>query len=186
MPGSADLTAVDADPVEEPHELHLVVDPDVDLHDPVQRRESRPRQWDLVAATAAGGGLGASARYLVALALPHGSDQFPWSAVLINATGCLFIGALMVMLLELTAPHRLVRPFLGVGVLGGYTTFSTFTVDAQRLVLAHRPLIALGYVVTTVVLCAAAVWLSTILTLNLGRVLVERHRDRRRRRRSQP
>lgn len=184
MSGPGDPGIVDDDELEEPDEFNQVIDPDIDLHDPRQRQEVRPRQWDLIVAAAAGGGLGAAARYAVGVALPHDGGQFPWSTVLINATGCLCIGALMVILLELTAPHRLVRPFLGVGVLGGYTTFSTFTVDTQQLVVDHRPLVALGYVGTTVIVCAGAVWLSTVLTLNLGRMLIAYRRHRRRRRRS--
>lgn len=158
-------------------ELGQVIDPDVDLHDPLQQAETRPRQWDLVLAVAIGGILGAEGRYGLGLAMPHGGRQFPWSTVVINASGCLLIGALMVALLELTSPHRLVRPFLGVGVLGGYTTYSTFAVDVQRLILDHRPLVALGYVVVTVLGCAAAVWLSTAVTLAAGRAVIA-HRVR--------
>lgn len=184
MPRSGDLPPVSVGEPEVSDEYELVVDPDVDLHDPAQLRETRPRQWDLVVATSIGGAFGAAARYEIGLAVRHGSGQFPWSTVVINVTGCLLIGVLMVVLLELTSPHRLVRPFLGVGVLGGYTTFSTFAVDVQGLVLDHRPLVALGYVVTTVVLCATAVWLSTALTLNLGRGVIALRLRRRRRRRN--
>ena len=151
-----------------------VVDPDVDLHDPAQRRETRPRQWDLVVATAVGGVLGAQSRYGVGLAIPHGGDQFPWSTVVINATGCAVIGVVMVVLLELTSPHRLVRPFLGVGVLGGYTTYSTFAVDTERLLLAHRPVIALSYVVVTLVACGLGVWLAATLTKDIGEAVIAR------------
>jgi len=153
-----------------------VIDPDVDLHDRANRRELHPRQWDLLLAIAAGGIVGAEARYGLAAALPHGTGEFPWSTVLINVTGCLLIGVLMVVLLELAAPHRLLRPFLGVGVLGGYTTYSTFAVDVQRLLLAHRPLVALGYLAATVLGCAGAVWLATALTAAAGRELAERLR----------
>lgn len=146
-----------------------VVDPDVDLHAAAQRAETRPRQWDLVCAIAVGGAVGAVARYEVGLALPHGGRQFPWSTVVVNASGCLLIGVLMVVLSALSAPHRLARPLLGVGVLGGYTTFSTFTVDTRRLVAEHEPLLALGYVAVTVVACAGAVWLATAVTARLAR-----------------
>ena len=44
---------------------------------------------------------------------------------MVNTSGCLLIGVLMVLIVEARQGHRLVRPFLGVGVLGGYTTFST-------------------------------------------------------------
>lgn len=149
-----------------------VVDPDVDLHDPSQRRETRPRHWDLVLATSAGGVLGAEARYGLGQLVPHHGAQFPWSTVVINATGCAAIGALMVILLELTSPHRLARPFLGVGVLGGFTTYSTFAVDVERLVLAHRPLVALGYVAVTLAACGAGVWLAATATKDLGEALI--------------
>jgi len=122
-----------------------------------------------VAAVAAGGVLGAEARYGVGLAWPHASSGFPWSTVLINASGCLCIGALMVVLLELTSPHRLARPFLGVGVLGGYTTFSTFTVDVARLVHSHHTALAAGYLAATVLACAAGVVLGVVIARGLGR-----------------
>jgi CrcB protein len=116
---------------------------------------SLAREWDILAA---------EARYGLGVALPHTGRQFPWSTLLINASGCLAIGALMVILLEVLTPHRLARPFLGVGILGGYTTFSTFALDAERLVVDHRPLTALAYLVTTVLVCAAAVWAATAAT----------------------
>jgi CrcB protein len=163
-----------------------IVDSDVDLHDARQRNETSPRQWDLVLATAIGGILGAEARYALGLALPHTAGEFPWSTVVVNATGCLLIGALMVVLLDLTSPHRLARPFLGVGVLGGYTTYSTFAVDVQRLVLAHRPFVALGYIAITIVVCVGAVWLSTTATLVAGQAIVTARVRRRNNSRSAP
>jgi CrcB protein len=149
-----------------------VIDPDVDLRDAAQVNETRVRKWDLLVAVAAGGLIGAEARYGVGLLLPYRVGQFPWATVLINASGCVLIGVLMVVLLELTTPHRLARPFLGVGILGGYTTFSTFAMDAEHLILAHRALLALAYVVLTMVLCAVAVWAATVLTRGVGRILL--------------
>jgi CrcB protein len=150
-----------------------IIDPDVDLHDPAQRAETRPREWDLLVAMAVGGVVGAEARYGLSAAVPHADDAIPWATVLINASGCLLIGALMVVLLELARPHRLWRPFLGVGVLGGYTTYSTFAVDAVRLIEQHRPGLALGYVVTTFAACLVAVWFGTVGT----RVMAGRSRS---------
>jgi fluoride exporter len=153
---------------DEPVEPADVVDPDFDRHDPRQRTEAR--RWDVLLAIAVGGVLGAEARYGVGQALPHARDQFPWSTVLINASGCLLIGVLMVVLLELITPHRLARPFLGAGILGGYTTYSTFALDTQHLLLAHRPGLALAYVVVTLVAGAAAVWGATTATRRLAGV----------------
>jgi CrcB protein len=54
--------------------------------------------------------------------------------------------------------HPLLRPFVGTGVLGGFTTFSTYAVDVERLVDGGRPGVALGYLALTVLAALAAVW----------------------------
>lgn len=157
-----------------------IIDPDVDLHDPAQVAETRIRQWDILVAISLGGVIGAESRYGLGVLAPHDVRQFPWSTLVVNASGCLLIGALMVIILELTSPHRLVRPFLGVGVLGGYTTFSTFAVDAERLAMQHEPLLALGYVAATLAACVAAVTTATIATQLIGRAVLDsgvRRRD---------
>jgi CrcB protein len=84
------------------------------------------------------------------------------------------MGALMVTITELTSPHRLVRPFLGVGVLGGYTTFSTYSVDIQQMLAASRPGLALTYLVLTPLAALAAVWAGA----NIIRLLAKRKDDR--------
>jgi fluoride exporter len=104
---------------------------------------------DVLAVIAAGGAIGAEARFGVGLLLPHPVGAWPWSTLLVNLSGCVLIGVLMVVITELTEAHRLVRPFLGVGVLGGYTTFSTATVETLALLAAGRPAAAIGYVVVT-------------------------------------
>ncbi|MGI8761386.1 MAG: fluoride efflux transporter FluC [Jatrophihabitantaceae bacterium] len=130
-------------------------------------------------AVAAGGVVGAEARYGLGELIPHTARQFPWSTVVINVSGCAVIGILMVVLLELTSSHRLLRPLLGVGVLGGYTTFSSFTVDTERLVREHEPLLAFAYVALTVFACVLAVTAGTIATQAIGRIVLDsdvRHR----------
>jgi CrcB protein len=82
---------------------------------------------------------------------------------LTNVSGCFLIGVLMVVLTELTSPHRLVRPFLGVGLLGGYTTFSTAMVDVQQLAEAGHEGEALGYLVATLAAAVLAAFLGTRL-----------------------
>jgi fluoride exporter len=97
------------------------------------RPERRPGQRDIVAAIALGGGLGSTARYLIATALPVHPGSFPWSTFTINLSGCFAIGVLMAFVLEIWPPRRYARPFLGIGVLGGFTTFSTFAVEVRGL-----------------------------------------------------
>lgn len=149
-------------------EFDDIVDPDVDLHDAEQRPENRDTVLPVLVVIAAGGVLGAEARYGVGVALPHTSSQFPLSTLLINTTGCLLLGVLMVIVTELRSPHRLVRPFLGVGVLGGYTTFSSFAVDVQNLVAAGRATVGLAYWSLTLVAGWTAVWLGVHAARRLG------------------
>lgn len=111
----------------------------------------------MLAAVALGGVAGAEARYGLGVAFPHDPGRWPWATLLVNASGCLLLGVLMVVLLELTRPHPLLRPLLGVGLLGGYTTFSTYAVDFLELARADRPALAIGYVLLTPVLALAAV-----------------------------
>jgi len=110
-------------------------------------------------AAALGGVLGALGRYGLAEALPHRVGTWPWAVLLVNLTGCLALGLLIVALFARHPDSRWLRPFLGTGVLGGYTTFSTFAVDAVQLTDAGRPVVAVAYVVASVVggvLAAAA------------------------------
>ncbi|TDC86058.1 CrcB family protein [Actinomadura sp. 7K507] len=134
------------------------VDPDVDLHAPGQRDELRTAPASTLAAISAGAVIGALARYAITTALPSGPGAFAWATFIINVSGCLLIGALMVAVTDLWRAHRLARPFLGVGVLGGYTTFSTHIVEAQQAIQAGEPRTALAYLATTLAAGLAATW----------------------------
>lgn len=122
----------------------------------------RPR-LDVLGAIAIGGALGALARYGLAEALPRGPGAFPWATLIANAAGCLLIGVLMV-LVERGSTHRLARPFLGVGVLGGFTTFSTFAVETDLLAREGTPETAMLYLVATPAVALAAVGVGIVLT----------------------
>lgn len=153
------------------------VDPDVDLHVPAQRRH---RAFDpaVLGVIAAGGVLGSEARYALQQAVGHASDTWPWATWAINVSGCLLLGALMVVLTELTSPHRLLRPFLGVGVLGGYTTFSTAMVDVTGLLGTGHPGLAPAYLVGTAVAAVLAAMLGSTTARALG-MGTRRRRQRR-------
>lgn len=149
----------------------------------------RVRRWmlgghrlDLLGVIAAGGVLGAEARHGMGMALPHVSGSWPWSTLLVNLSGCMLIGVLMVIITELTEPHRLIRPFLGVGVLGGYTTFSTYSTEMVQLLNAGRAGPALVYLVVTPVGALTAAWAGTALTRATAELLIRlshRRGDRR-------
>ncbi|WP_414930947.1 fluoride efflux transporter CrcB [Streptomyces sp. Je 1-369] len=112
----------------------------------------------VVAAVAAGGGLGAAARYAVSLGWPTAPESFPFPTLLVNAAGCAAIGVLMVLVTEVRTAHPLVRPFLGTGFLGGFTTFSTYAVDIERLVRDGHARTGLAYLALTLIAALAAVW----------------------------
>ncbi|MER6125718.1 fluoride efflux transporter CrcB [Streptomyces sp. NPDC001795] len=124
----------------------------------------RPSPWQgqapVVAVVAVGGAIGACARYGASLVWPAQTGGFPWATFWINVVGCAVIGVFMVVITDVWAAHRLVRPFFGTGVLGGFTTFSTYAVDIQRLIAAGHPRTAFTYLFATLLGALAAVWLA--------------------------
>jgi fluoride exporter len=130
----------------------------------------RPRDLDVLGVIAAGGALGSLVRYALARAVPHhDAASFAWATFLTNVSGCLLIGVLMWLILEVWSARRYARPFLGIGVLGGYTTFSTYAVEAQGMARAGAWVTAGVYVVASVVLGLVAVRLGYALGRQLTR-----------------
>lgn len=142
------------------------VDPDIaDTAWPTTSRKSqRQEQLEVLVAVSIGGVAGASARYGASLIWPTMPGHFPWTTFWVNVVGCGLMGVLMVLVTERFAAHPLVRPLLGTGVLGGFTTFSTYTVDTQRLLVPATSGTALLYMVLTLIAAVAAVWVSTTAT----------------------
>ncbi|WP_344360260.1 fluoride efflux transporter CrcB [Streptomyces gobitricini] len=121
-------------------------------------------QAPVVSVVALGGAVGASARYAALSVWPTPAGGFPWTTLGVNAAGCALIGVLMVVVGEVRAAHRLVRPFLGTGVLGGFTTFSTYAVDVRQLVEVGRLPAGLAYLVLTPSMALVAVGTAAWLT----------------------
>lgn len=165
--------------VESAVDVHgLPVDPDVEPEDRVAPlrladlarglRRVVVQRWDVLALISLGGALGSVARWGTAEAWPGGDAQPVWATLQVNVLGAALIGLLMVVVRRGGTEGRYARPFLGVGVLGGYTTFSTYALDVHGLLLAGRPLLAGAYVAGTVVLGLLAAWGG----ITLGRALV--------------
>ena len=120
-------------------------------------------RWDILAVIAAGGALGSLARWELSRLLPHPAATFPWATFDTNVSGCLLLGVLMVFVLDVWPPSRYVRPFLGVGVLGGFTTFSTYMLDARGLLVSGHAATAGAYLFGSLVAGLAAVWAGVTL-----------------------
>lgn len=153
--------------------------PDVDLsrERDVFRRTAAParrRTWDILAVIALGGGIGSVARYLVGEAFPAPPAGFPWGTFLANVTGCFALGLLMVYILDVWPPSRYLRPFLGIGVLGGYTTFSTFTTEIVARSARGAWPIAGVYAAGSLVAGLAAVWCGIVLARAVAGLPVRR------------
>lgn len=128
----------------------------------------------VVGVVAAGGAVGALARYALTVPFPVQPGQVPWATVTANITGCFLIGVLMVLITEVWTAHRLLRPFLGAGVLGGYTTFSTYAVEVRGLLADGHAALALGYLLGTVLAALTAVGAGLWITrLAAGDRIVE-------------
>ena len=117
-------------------------------------------------AVAAGGALGSLARFWLAAAVAAlTGPRFPWGTLLINILGSFIIGLVAALTL---APARFpmppdVRIFLMVGVCGGFTTFSAFSLQTLELLQYGEVLSAFGYIIGSVLLCLAAVWFGWFL-----------------------
>ncbi|WP_432477545.1 fluoride efflux transporter FluC [Nocardioides sp. GXQ0305] len=140
----------------EPHELPL--DPDA---------AAPPGTAHVLSAIAAGGALGSGGRELVERLVPV-VGGFPWPTFLVNVTGALLIGVLMVVVTDVVTGRPLLRPFLGVGLLGGWTTFSTYAVEARELLAAGALPTASAYVLGSLVVGLLATWAGILATRRLA------------------
>lgn len=116
-------------------------------------------------AVASGGAIGAALRY-GATAAVHGvlPRAFPWGTLAVNVVGSLLIGVAFVLLVERSLPGSSPRLFFAVGVLGAFTTFSTFSLDTIALYEAGAGLQAAAYVLASVTTCLLATLTGILIT----------------------
>lgn len=113
-----------------------------------------------------GAGIGGLLRWLIGLTLAGRLDnQFPWTTIFINLSGCFLIGILLGCSVRFEWSKEM-RVFFGVGLLGGYTTFSSFGLESFGLISSGKYLLAITYVVASnlfgVALCALGYKLSIL------------------------
>jgi fluoride exporter len=112
---------------------------------------------------AVGGALGAVARYAVYNAAAFFKVTAVYATLAVNTLGALVIGVLYVVLVERGLGGSLSQSLWTVGFLGAFTTYSTYSLDAWRLVEQGNVLAALLYLLATMVLCLVATWVGLAL-----------------------
>ena len=119
-------------------------------------------------AVAAGGAVGSVWRFwLTAVMTALTGARFPWGTLLINVLGSAIIGLVggLTLIPERIGMHPHLRVFIMVGVCGGFTTFSSFSLQTLELLQTGDILPAVGYMVGSVVLCVLFVWIGWRLGL---------------------
>lgn len=154
----------------------LPIDPDApasDARDASGALRARPAPpWGVLAAIFAGGFAGGLVRYALGLAFPAPREAFPTVTFAINIAGSFVLALLAVYVTEIWPPTRYVRPLLGVGFCGAFTTFSTWMVGVDQLLSAGHAALAAGYLFGSLVAGLAA----TSLGLTAGRAVVAHRR----------
>jgi fluoride exporter len=113
-----------------------------------------------------GCGLGGMSRYWISLRMIH---ELPIATLIVNVSGSFLIGLVAILLIQ-RHPNATTfwLPLLVAGFLGGYTTFSSFSLETLALFQAGKIAYALAYILASVVLCLLGVWLGAIIARSLG------------------
>lgn len=124
-----------------------------------------------------GGAIGAAARYGTTLAIPPRSDAYPVATFVVNVVGALILGVVAALPADWLSAHELTRPAVGTGFCGGFTTFSTMSLEIYQRWHAY-PTLAASYAAASLLAAPACAW--------AGFSLVERARSVSRKRRAPP
>lgn len=127
----------------------------------------------VLGAIALGGAVGAVTRHVVTEALPTPPGSLPVATFVVNVVGSALMGVVLAVLAARQAP-RLWRPFLGTGILGGFTTMSAFALDAQELLDSGAYVPAVVYVGATPLVAILAFGLGAAITRRVDPAGVDR------------
>lgn len=125
--------------------------------------------WSTIAAVAAGGAIGSVARYGVNIGAGHFlGPQYPWGTIIVNIVGSFLMGVLIVKFSQMDGVSNNLRSFFTTGVLGGFTTFSAFSLDAATIFERGETISALTYVLASVILSILALFAGLWLMRGLA------------------
>jgi CrcB protein len=142
------------------------------------RRSGRLRlRWDVVAVVFVGGCLGGWARYGITSTWPTRTGRFPWATFEVNVAGA-FVLAVVVVIAADVVSSRYLRPLLGTGFCGAFTTFSAIVLTTDQLFAHHHRRIAVAYLAASIIAGLAAAALGLI---GARAVIASRRRTRRER-----
>jgi CrcB protein len=128
----------------------------------VPRPAHRPRpRWDVLAAIFLGGCAGGAARYGLDVAWPASTGDFPWTIFGINTSGA-FVLALMIVIAADVLPSRYLRPLLGTGFCGAFTTFSSIVVSVDENLAHNHAGLAGAYLFASIAAGLGAAWLGLV------------------------
>ncbi len=127
-----------------------------------------PLHPSMLGVVALGGAVGALLRYGLSEAFPDPAGGFPWTIFAVNVVGCFLLALLPAFPAVRRRAH--LPPLLGTGVLGGFTTLSTYAEQSRALVHAGHDLLAAGYVVGTLAACLLAVAVADRFSTVLSRL----------------
>lgn len=124
--------------------------------------------WEIIV-VGVGGFVGAIARYLLSTLIHRNLDSsFPWGTFTVNVIGCFLIGCLMYLIENRLVVSDQMRLFLGIGVLGAFTTFATFSQELIGLMRSGQNWLALATVLFSIGLGVMAVWFGYMLLRRVG------------------
>ena len=133
--------------------------------------------WRTALLVAAGGALGAMLRFSLTLLAPTVTTptlvELPWATLWVNLLGCLGLG-LLNGVLEVRSPRPWLRPLLGTGLCGGFTTFAAVVLEGSAMIGADFPVLAMTYTAMTIVVCLSGIVLGLIGGRRLAQRLMAR------------
>jgi CrcB protein len=119
----------------------------------------------------AGGAVGALVRVCLAQRYDAAPSAWPWAIFAVNITGAFVLAYFATRLQERLPQSTYLRPLLGTGFCGAYTTFSTMEVEILKIVEAHRYGLAVGYGVASILAGYLAIWIATSMVRRTRRVI---------------